>query len=74
MTVLLLLQGGTKAIGPAGAGRTELLLKPLDPLLDQHLGHVANGARLGLGQICQALAEVFRQHHLNTRRFGPATG
>lgn len=58
----------------AGIGGNLRLLQPLDPLLNQHLGHVAHGAGFNLCQLSQALAEVFRQHHLDARRFGLATG
>lgn len=49
----------------AGVGSGLSLLQPLNPLLNQHLGHVAHGAGFELSQLSQALAEVFRQHHLN---------
>lgn len=51
----------------AGIGGGLCLLQPLDPLLNEHLGHVAHGAGFNLCQLSQALAEVFRQHHLNAR-------
>lgn len=57
-----------------GVGSVLGLLQSLDPLLNQHLGHVAHGAGFELSELGQALAEVFRQHHLNARRFGLATG
>lgn len=49
-------------------------LQPLHALLNQHLGHVADRARLGVSQIGQTLAEVFRQNHLDAGRLGPAAG
>ena len=58
----------------AWIGRDWGPLQPLDPLLNQHLGHVAHRAGFELSQLSEALAEVFWQHHLNARRFGLATG
>jgi hypothetical protein len=43
------------------------LLKPFHALLDQHLGHVAHRAGLDISELCQPLAELFGQYHLNTR-------
>jgi hypothetical protein len=43
------------------------LLQPLHTLLDQHLGHVAHRAGLGIRKFSQLLAELLGQHHLNAR-------
>jgi hypothetical protein len=43
------------------------LLQPLHTLLDQHLGHVAHRAGLGIREFSQLLAELLGQHHLNAR-------
>jgi hypothetical protein len=59
LTLLLLLECSPKAIGTRVTGLSALLFKPLDPLLNQHLGHVADGAGFAVGQIGQALAELF---------------
>jgi len=67
--------------GPFGGGRqggggreASPPLQGLHPLLDQHLGHVAHGAGFLLRQGGQALAELFRQHHLNAGRLGSPAG
>ncbi len=63
---LLLLKNLAEAIGTNGGLVLGLQpLQPLHPLLDQHLGHVAERAGFGFGQGRQAITELFRQHHLN---------
>lgn len=51
-----------------------LLLQTFHPLLNQHLGHVADSAGFELRQGRQALTQLFGQHHLNAGRLGAATG
>jgi len=73
---LLLFENLAEAIGTASGALLTfglLALQPLHPLLDQHLGHVADGAGFDVGQGGQAIAEILGQHHLNARRFGAPT-
>lgn len=75
---LLLLEGLPETLGSdrrsladGAAGRLDLpaagLIQPIKTLLNQHLGHVADRARLGLGDGGETLAELFGQDHLDTR-------
>ena len=66
---LLSFEGGAQPLFPGGQRRLGTLLMPLDPLLYQDPGHVADRAGLSISQSRQTGTEVLRQDHLNSRGF-----
>ena len=53
--------------GAAGGGLLALLaFDTVQTLLDQDLGHVADGTRLRLRQVGQPFTDIFREHHLDS--------
>ena len=66
---LLGFQCRTQALFPGGQRRLGTLLMPLNPLLYQDPGHVADRAGLLISQSRQTGTEVLRQDHLNSRGF-----
>jgi hypothetical protein len=43
-----------------------LAFDTVQTLLDQDLGHVADGTRLRLRQVGQPFTDIFREHHLDS--------
>ena len=66
---LLSFEGGAQPLFPGGQRRLGTLLMPLNPLLYQDPGHVADRAGLLISQSRQTGTEVLRQDHLNSRGF-----
>ena len=66
---LLSFESGAQPLFPGGQRRLGTLLMPLNPLLYQDPGHVADRAGLLISQSRQTGTEVLRQDHLNSRGF-----
>ena len=54
-----------RSLHPRGTG----LLQSLNPLLDQHFGHIADSSALLFRESCEPMTEFFGQNHLNPGRF-----
>ena len=67
---LLSFESGAQPLFPGGQRRLGTLLMPLNPLLNQNPGHVADRAGLLISQGRQTCTEILRQDHLNPRGLG----